>query len=237
MNEYNYVDSNLLVLSKKTKHKNVFSLSIFHKIIARLNRQFDSVINLFTNTWIPYSFGLFNNSIASHPLVIESNVIYIHWVNSGMLTVNGINEIIRLNKPTILFAHDMWHFSAGCHQSFGGIDLKIGKEFFHIFGIENSNKIIFNIGLKSFLKKNHIYKKNENVHFVAPSVNFYNSIKKSNIINQTRVSVISNALDTDFFKPKTYIKKDSKIKILYGAMGFNNNKFKGWNDFLFFSKK
>ena len=42
------------------------------------------------------------------PLVKNADAVLINWVNQGMLSLKGVEKILKLGKPVIWTMHDMW---------------------------------------------------------------------------------------------------------------------------------
>ena len=49
----------------------------------------------------------------------EADVIHLHWINQGMLSLGGIRKILRSGKPVVWTMHDIWPATAICHYSRG----------------------------------------------------------------------------------------------------------------------
>lgn len=47
----------------------------------------------------------------------EADVIHLHWINQGMLSLNGIRKILRSGKPVVWTMHDLWPATALCHYA------------------------------------------------------------------------------------------------------------------------
>ena len=47
----------------------------------------------------------------------EADIIHLHWVNQGMLSLDGIAKILRSGKPVVWTMHDMWQLTAICHYA------------------------------------------------------------------------------------------------------------------------
>lgn len=47
----------------------------------------------------------------------EADVINLHWVNQGMLSLRGIEKILASGKPVVWTMHDMWPCSGICHHA------------------------------------------------------------------------------------------------------------------------
>lgn len=55
--------------------------------------------------------------ITSLPEFKEADVIHLHWVNQGFLSLKGIRRIIESGKPVVWTLHDEWPFTGICHYS------------------------------------------------------------------------------------------------------------------------
>ena len=49
----------------------------------------------------------------------EADVIHLHWINQGMLSLKGIQKILRSGKPVVWTMHDIWPATAICHLTLG----------------------------------------------------------------------------------------------------------------------
>ena len=57
--------------------------------------------------------------ITGLPEFKEADVIHLHWINQGMLSLNNIRKILRSGKPVVWTMHDMWPATAICHLTLG----------------------------------------------------------------------------------------------------------------------
>ena len=48
---------------------------------------------------------------------VQADVIHLHWVNQGMLSLNDIDKILKSGKPVVWTMHDMWPFTGICHYA------------------------------------------------------------------------------------------------------------------------
>lgn len=64
-----------------------------------------------------FSLANFGKDISRHPLVQEADVLHLHWINQGFLSLQGIEQLSLLGKPIVWTLHDMWAFTGGCHYS------------------------------------------------------------------------------------------------------------------------
>jgi glycosyltransferase involved in cell wall biosynthesis len=70
-----------------------------------------------------FSNGWMGTRLWSDPRVQSADIIHLHWVCGGMLS---IREIGRINKPVVWTLRDMWPFTGGCHYSNGCERFKSG---------------------------------------------------------------------------------------------------------------
>lgn len=49
----------------------------------------------------------------------EADIIHLHWINQGMLSLKGIRKIILSGKPVVWTLHDIWPATAICHLTLG----------------------------------------------------------------------------------------------------------------------
>ena len=45
----------------------------------------------------------------------EADVVHLHWINQGMLSLKGIRKILNTGKPVVWTMHDIWPATAICH--------------------------------------------------------------------------------------------------------------------------
>ncbi len=61
--------------------------------------------------------GWLGTDITSLPEFQEADIIHLHWVNQGFLSLQNINKILRKGKPIVWTMHDMWPFTGICHYA------------------------------------------------------------------------------------------------------------------------
>ena len=49
----------------------------------------------------------------------KADVIHLHWINQGMLSLESIRKILRSGKPVVWTMHDMWPATSICHLTLG----------------------------------------------------------------------------------------------------------------------
>lgn len=178
-----------------------------------------------------FSYPVLGTNVARLEEVKNADVIYIHWALKGLLNFNGVEQIARLNKPVIIFLHDMWNITGGCHHSFTCEKYKTeGCQNCPMFPGGKKN----DLSAKEFRKKMKIYTKYKNLHFVSPSRWLYQCAKESLLTKNKPVHYIPNILDHTLFKPtdkkvaRQILNIDgTETVIAFGAITVNS-PYKGW---------
>ncbi|MDY3090568.1 MAG: glycosyltransferase [Porphyromonas sp.] len=75
------------------------------------------------NGYIPDPLWRFSTAevgldISRHPWVQWADIIHLHWINQGFLSLNGLRQLIQLGKPIVWTLHDLWPVTGGCHLPF-----------------------------------------------------------------------------------------------------------------------
>jgi len=117
------VDVNMLVQEGDEKEEGIISTT--HGVVK-------GWINLIRFIWerlvflrqersksIRFLFSLANTgeSLTLNPYVREADVIHLHWINAGFLSLRSLKELLQMGKPIVWTFHDMWPFTGGCHYA------------------------------------------------------------------------------------------------------------------------
>lgn len=49
----------------------------------------------------------------------EADIIHLHWINQGLVSLKGLQKILQSGKPVVWTMHDMWACTGICHYSHG----------------------------------------------------------------------------------------------------------------------
>jgi hypothetical protein len=55
-------------------------------------------------------------NILKHPLVKDADIIHLHWINKGYISITGIKEIVKSSKKIVWTSHDLWPYSGGWYH-------------------------------------------------------------------------------------------------------------------------
>lgn len=167
--------------------------------------------------------------IAQNQLVKEADVIYIHWV-AGEFSNDNLEKLAKTGKPIFFFMHDMWPFTGGCHHSLGCEKYSVNCKNCKMFNWNNP------FPSYQLQKKEYVYSKYSNIHFISPSKWMAGCAKMSFTMRNKTIYNIPNVIDEDVFKP---IEKKVARMILnlpidatiitFGCIAGQGNPFKGWS--------
>lgn len=177
-----------------------------------------------------FSISFWGMNLNNHPKVKEADIIIIHWVNS-VVSINGIENLLKTGKTVFWFMHDMFPLTGGCHYAFECNkyqDQCCKCPLITHQGIIDIATLQFNIKLKKWEKYN-------NFRVITPSKWLGECAQKSKIFTNHPIYICRNLLNTNIFKPldkhtaKEYIgTSKSKITILFGANDIYS-PYKGWS--------
>jgi glycosyltransferase involved in cell wall biosynthesis len=154
-----------------------------------------------------FSHGKKGVNIATWKAVQDADIIHLHWINKGFVSLIGLEDLLGLGKKIVWTCHDMWPFTGGCY---------------HPRGCDNFTR---ECGNCQYLKQpgqsdlsNHVFKAKKRIfsnaggrlQFVTPSAWLKNQADKSGIVKELigiggavampEIKVIPNPIDTDYFK-------------------------------------
>lgn len=226
------MDSSILLLkSTSDKNERIRHLGRKANLTADWDRKIQSIVR---KDVIPsyglYSYPFLGTNISHLPQIQNADIIILHWVLHGFLTIKNIEQIIKLGKPVVFFMHDMWAITGGCHYSFDCDKYKTKCYECQMFA---SHKLK-DWALSEFDKKLKLFSAYKNIYFVSPSKWLFDCIKESALTKNKPVFYIPNVLDRTIFKPfgkkiaKQILNIDHEETVVaFGAMNVNSS-YKGW---------
>ena len=117
------VDASMLVAEKKTSHPWVHTATKGRLGKARLLFHFLKEVAAYIPNEVnkesrfAWSAGHSGLDLSRHPLIQSADIIHLHWINQGFISINGLGKLLKLNKPVVWTFHDMWSFTGGCHYA------------------------------------------------------------------------------------------------------------------------
>ena len=166
------------------------------------------------------------SNIANLPEFKEADVIHLHWINQGMLSLNDIHRIIDSGKPIVWTMHDMWPFTGICH--YASECNKYISKCQNCPVLYKGNKK--DLSYRTFLRKEKMLKGSQ-IKFVACSQWLESMAKKSHLLQNHFITNIPNAINTNLFKPRNKQQAREKLQLplnqkllLFGSMKITDKR-------------
>ena len=166
-------------------------------------------------------------SITNLPEFKEADVIHLHWINQGMLSLKEIGRILASGKKIVWTLHDMWPFTGICHHAGACRNYEIACGDCPYLASPSPQDLSHTV----FQKKQVQYAKGK-ITFVACSNWLKELAEKSPLIHGHRVLSIPNPIDTDAYLPKDqdrlreklHLPKEKKIVLFAAAKASDPRK-------------
>ncbi len=223
----NGLSSNMLVQDKKGNLPNIESIAQnwFHKKLALLRFALDRYQFTFyeknKDVRFIFSQAKIGVDIHNHPFIQQSDIIHLHWINFGFLSLNSLEKLFITHKSIVWTLHDMWVFTGGCHYSRECINYERNCGNCVQF-LKNPSEN--DLSHQVWERKKEIFSK-ANVTIVTCSEWLAQKARKSSLLKDKTIVSIPNPIDTDVFRPieknvaKAYFKlSPDKKYILFGAV-------------------
>jgi len=149
--------------------------------------------------------------ITSLPEFKQADVIHLHWINQGMLSLTDIRRIIDSGKPIVWTMHDMWPCTGICHHA-RQCD-KYQQECKNCPYLLNGGSPR-DLSNKVFLQKKELYN-NSSIVFVTCSQWLKEQAEKSALLDKHTVINIPNPININLFKPRN--KQEARTRCNFPA--------------------
>lgn len=157
----------------------------------------------------------------------QADVIHLHWINQGMLSLKNLRKIIDSGKPVVWTMHDMWAFTGICHYS---RDCEHYKSHCHHCSYLNNGGGKKDLSYRTFKKKADLYK-GAGIYFIACSHWLEEKAKESRVLTDCVVSSIPNPINTNLFKPRDkkaartrFLLSEDKRWVLFGSLKITDKR-------------
>lgn len=217
------IDASMLVMYRDGNSKAVHEVSagrLVRFLSFAMERFVIWVCNLFDiKNLFKVSFADTGFDITSSRLFAEADIINLHWVNHGLLSLDGIDRILHSGKKVVWTMHDMWECTAICHHAFDCDRFTRRCSECRYLARPGAG----DMSAKIFDRKKQIFDTSQ-LHVVTVSSWLEQKVKESALLGGKPVTVISNTFDTGDFVMKD--KRESRIAerlpedkllILFGA--------------------
>lgn len=166
------------------------------------------------------------NDITRLPEFKEADLIHLHWINQGMLSLKVIRKILASGKPVVWTMHDMWPCTGICHHA------RTCTAFHSECG---ACPMIYSqkrkdLSTRIFRQKQRLYASG-GIHFVTCSHWLEGMAKQSALLANQPVSVIPNPISTTLFYPMKQTEARQKLAlptegklILFGSVKLTDKR-------------
>ncbi|MEG2573705.1 MAG: glycosyltransferase family 4 protein, partial [Bacteroides sp.] len=165
--------------------------------------------------------------ITALPEFQQADVIHLHWINQGMLSLKNIKKIVASGKPIVWTMHDMWPCTGICHHAGQCENYKKGcHNCPFIYGGGSKKDLSYRI----FKKKNKIYEQ-ANINFVTCSQWLEGLAKSSALFKRQSVTNIPNTINVNLFKSRDKVEARDKCRfpqdkklLLFGSVKITDKR-------------
>ena len=136
------------------------------------------------------------SDVTNLPEFQEADVIHLHWINQGMLSLKGIQKILQSGKPVVWTMHDIWPATALCHVTLGC----------ERFTTQCENCRLLSGGGSSNDFSTTVWRRKQrmlaggSIYFVACSRWLESEAKRSALLKGQKITSIPNPIDTRIYK-------------------------------------
>lgn len=201
----------MLVRDKQTDHVGVVALKkswrkiwqfVWERLIIWKTNQFKRE-NLFA-----VDIANTGTDVTSLPEFRQADVIHLHWINQGMLSLKDIRKIVESGKPIVWTMHDMWPITGICHHAESCTRYTGQCHTCPLLHKGHKNDLSYRI----FNKKKDIYR-DANLTFIACS-RWLEGLAQQSVLTQGHpVTNIPNPLNTNLFRPLNKIQARQKLSL------------------------
>lgn len=164
--------------------------------------------------------------ISRHPLVASADIIHLHWINQGFLSLRDIELLIATGKPVVWTMHDMWPCTGICHHARECEKFRDRCSACFYLGSRREKDLSY----KNFLRKKRLYQ-DADISFVGCSQWLKGKAEKSALLLTSRIFSIPNPLDLNLFYSKDPSSSRSGLGlpaqgklILFGALNVSDER-------------
>lgn len=168
------------------------------------------------------------SDITRLPEFQEADVIHLHWINQGMLSLGTIRKILRSGKPVVWTMHDIWPATGLCHVTLG---CRYFTSVCHQCRLLPGGGSDNDLSTSVWRKKKRMLD-GESIFFVACSRWLAGEAKASGLLKGQKITSIPNPIDTHVYKPgdrmearrRLGLKEDRQYILFASQRATNENK-------------
>jgi glycosyltransferase involved in cell wall biosynthesis len=225
-------ETRMLVREKLTATKDVVCLNstILQRILINLRFLLERISFILKaknrDFWFSFSPANFGQDISRVPEIQSADIIHLHWINGGFLSLKSLKKLVKTGKPVVWTMQDMWAFTGGCH--YAGSCTNFTRDCGYCFHLKNPSRN--DLSYQVLREKLKIFE-NGDMHFIASSNWMAANARKSKLIGNSKIDVLPNPINTEIFKPasKSDIREElglppGRFLILSGAANLKDKR-------------
>ena len=124
----------------------------------------------------------------------EADIIHLHWINQGFLSLYSIRKILESDKPVVWTMHDMWPMTGICHHAYECCNYQLACSHCPFLRLPRAKDLSASV----FRKKRSLLK-GAPIKFVAVSNWLAERGRRSALIGDKDIVVIPNAISLSHF--------------------------------------
>ena len=165
--------------------------------------------------------------ITTYPEFKEADIIHLHWINQGMLSLKDLKKILQSGKPIVWTMHDMWPCTGICHHARECDNYH--KECHHCPYLYNGGAKK-DLSHQTFKKKKELYQLSP-ITFITCSQWLKERAGQSALLDQHPIVHIPNPIKTNLFTPRNKVEARQKCNlptdkklILFGSVKITDKR-------------
>ena len=135
--------------------------------------------------------------ITTMPEFQQADVVHLHWVNQGFLSLDNIDKILHSGKKIVVTMHDQWYFTGVCHYSGECLNY---RDHCHSCPLVRGRREK-DISWRVFNRKQRMYA-DVDITFVGCSQWIADLARTATLFKGKKVVNIPNAINMDVFHPQ-----------------------------------
>ncbi len=143
-----------------------------------------------------FSPAAFGANLTFHPAIQQADVLHLHWINFGFLSLSGLQALFDLGKPVVWTIHDQWAFTGGCHYSRTCTHYQTHCHRCPYLKKPGEHDLSYRL----FERKKQLFAQHV-PHFVPPSQWLGDDLRRSTLLRDAPMTVIPNTIDQALFCP------------------------------------
>ncbi len=127
----------------------------------------------------------------------EADVIHLHWVNQGMLSLKNIRQVLQTGKPVVWTMHDIWPATAICHLTLDCRQFETACQHCRLLPEGGSSH---DLAAETWQRKQQLLA-DQQITFVACSQWLAGEARRSALLKGQPVLSIPNPIDSHVYSP------------------------------------